>query len=87
MERRRRHGSLVDNEFEIFGQRLSAAGGEVGANDFRISDMGPDGNGSFAVLNPAIAYNSQPNEYLVVWRRTTTLRRSSTTSPRSSASD
>ena len=61
-------GSLVDNEFEVFGQRLSAGGGELGANDFRISDMGPDGNGSFAVLNPAIAYGSQPNEFLVVWR-------------------
>src|SRR3989337_153711 len=39
---------LVDNEFEVFGQRLNAAtGAEVGANDFRISDMGPDGSTTF----------------------------------------
>jgi cytoskeletal protein CcmA (bactofilin family) len=60
---------LVDNEDEIFGQRLNAAtGAEVGANDFRISDMGPDGNAAFDTFNPAVAYNSTNNEYLVVWR-------------------
>ena len=59
---------LVDNEFEIFGQRLDAAtGAEVGANDFRISDMGPDGNATFDAFDPAVAYNSLDNEYLVVW--------------------
>ena len=36
---------LVEGEFEIFGQRIDAAtGAEIGANDFRISDMGPDGD-------------------------------------------
>jgi hypothetical protein len=38
---------LVDNELEIFGQRLDRAGVELGANDLRISDMGPDGNPSY----------------------------------------
>jgi len=58
---------LVDNESEIFGQRLSAAGAEVGTNDFRLSDVGTDGNTSFSAFNPAVAYGGQANEYLVIW--------------------
>src|SRR5262245_10111378 len=55
-------------EVEIHGQRLNAAtGAEVGANDFRISDMGPDGDGRFSAIEAAVAYNSTDNEYLVVW--------------------
>jgi hypothetical protein len=62
-------GALVDNEQEVFGQRLNAASGaEVGVNDFRLSDMGPDGDINFAAKSPAVAYNSVNNEYLVVWR-------------------
>jgi len=59
---------LVNNEFEIFGQRLGSGGVELGANDLRISDMGPNGNTGFAALEPAAAYNSVDNEYFVVWR-------------------
>ena len=40
---------------------------EVGANDFRISDMGPDGDVDFRGSTPSIAYNSQDHEYLVVF--------------------
>jgi hypothetical protein len=59
---------LVDGESEIFGQRINAAtGAEVGTNDFRISDMGPNGNPNYDAWNPAVAYNSTDNEYLVVW--------------------
>jgi len=58
---------LVEAEFEIFGQRLSASGTEVGTNDSRLSDMGPDGNVSYGAFNPAVTYNAQANEYLVVW--------------------
>jgi hypothetical protein len=61
-------GLLVDNESEIFGQRLNAAtGAEVGANDFRISDMGPDGDPTFGAFRPAVAYNGANNRYLVTW--------------------
>jgi len=61
-------GSLVDEEFEIYGQRINAAtGAAVGNDDFRISDMGTDGSTSFAAFSPAVAYNSTDNEYLVVW--------------------
>ena len=42
--------------------------GEIGANDFRLSDMGPDGDINYDAQYPAVAYNSTDNEYLVVWR-------------------
>jgi hypothetical protein len=62
-------GDLVFDEFEIFCQRIDAAtAAEVGLNDFRISDMGPDGNTNFNAHNPAVAYNSGIDQYLVVWR-------------------
>jgi hypothetical protein len=61
-------GLLANDEWEIFGQRLNAAtGAEVGSNDFRLSDMGPDGNANYAAILPAVAYNSTNNVYLVVW--------------------
>ncbi len=59
-------GQLVQSEVEIYGQLLNNTGAEIGT-DFRISDMGNDGNGLFDGLAPAVAYNSIQNEYLVVW--------------------
>jgi hypothetical protein len=64
-------GALVDEEFEIYGQRLSAAGAPLGTNDFRISAAGPDGNSSYSAILPAAAHNSSANEYLVVWHADT----------------
>jgi len=62
-------GALVQGEFEIFGQRIDAATGQkVGATEFRISDMGPDGNPSFDALDPDVAYDAVNDQYLVVWR-------------------
>jgi hypothetical protein len=56
------------NENEIFGQYLDAAtGAEIGGNDLRLSDMGPDGSTDFNVEYAAVAYNSTDNQYLVVW--------------------
>ncbi len=61
-------GDLVDGEREIYGQRIDAASGsEIGEDDFRISDMGTDGNPDIQALMPAVAYNSTADEYLVVW--------------------
>ena len=57
----------MDNEYEIFGQRLTAAGDGAGANDFRISDMGPDGNTAYDAFDSSVAYNPAANEYLVAW--------------------
>jgi Ca2+-binding RTX toxin-like protein len=58
---------LTDDEFEIFGQRLSTTGAEVGADDFRMSTVGADGDVTRQVFNPAVAYNPAANEYLVSW--------------------
>jgi hypothetical protein len=60
-------GPLVDDEEEIFAQRLTAAGAEVGPNDRRISDMGPNGNVDFSAQNAAVTYNPTSNQYLVAW--------------------
>jgi hypothetical protein len=60
-------GLLENDEFEIWGQQVNAAGIEVGTNDFRISDMGGTGNADLDALDPAVAYNSGDDEYLVVW--------------------
>jgi hypothetical protein len=62
-------GSLVDAEFEIYGQRLDATdGSEVGDNDFRVSNIGTDGSRWFGAEEPAVVYNSVAHEYLVVWQ-------------------
>jgi hypothetical protein len=60
-------GPLVNDEFEIFAQGLDATGAEVGANDRRISDMGPDGDTGYSAFHPDIAYNANSNQYLVAW--------------------
>ncbi len=59
---------LVDEETEIFAQRLSATGLEVGTDDQRISAMGPDGNTGFDAANAAATYNQTANEYLLAWQ-------------------
>ena len=41
---------------------------EIGTNDFRISDLGPDGNVIYFADNAGVAYNSTNNEFLVVWQ-------------------
>ncbi len=54
-------------EFEIYGQQISNTGTQLGSNDFRISDMGPNGSGLYDAYSPEIAYNRNSNEFLVVW--------------------
>ncbi|MEM8531404.1 MAG: hypothetical protein AAGF95_11205 [Chloroflexota bacterium] len=54
-------------EFEIYGQRLGSSGQEIGINDFRISDIGPEGDSRYRADNPTIVFNNQDNEYLVAW--------------------
>jgi hypothetical protein len=62
----------TNNELEIWGQRISAAGAEVGS-DFRISDVGTDGDVNRGPITSthkpegSVAYNPQTNEYLVAW--------------------
>jgi Ca2+-binding RTX toxin-like protein len=56
------------SEFEIYGQQVSSTGQEIGANDYRISEMGSIGDTSGGAFNPAIAYGEGPNEFLVAWQ-------------------
>ncbi len=58
---------VVDNEFEIWGQVLDADGGGLYANDFRISFNGGSGDGAYHAYYPAVVYNPNRDEYLVVW--------------------
>jgi hypothetical protein len=58
---------LALGEFEIFGQRLNASGTAVGANDFRISEMGLDGSAAFNGFHPDVTADPRSGEYLVVW--------------------
>ena len=60
-------GGLVNDEHEIFGQRLSAAGAEVGANDFRISSVGGTGNVDIGARKPAVAASPASGNYHVAW--------------------
>lgn len=57
---------LPSGETEIFGQRLSPAGGELG-EDFRISHVGADGDVGRVAHAPDVAYDSHTGELLVVW--------------------
>jgi len=61
---------LAEDEFEVFGQRIDAeTGAQVGQDDFRISDMGPDGDPGYQAFSPTfITYNSENYEIMVVWR-------------------
>ena len=61
-------GAGRDNELEIFGQMIEgSSGSEVGKDDFRISDMGPDRDTRFVASFSALAYSEGSDEYLVVW--------------------
>jgi hypothetical protein len=57
-------------EFEIFGQFVEFSDGkfeELGDNDFRISDMGPDEDTDFEGIGPDVAYDNTNKKYLVIW--------------------
>ena len=57
----------IDNEYEIYGQRINASTGSNIGSRVKISAMGTSGTTTFVPNNPAIAYDSTDNEYLVVW--------------------
>ncbi len=61
-------GSSSGFELEVHGQRLSGSdGSEIGANDFKISDVGPAGNSSYDAYRPAVGYLPTEGSYLVGW--------------------
>ena len=57
----------VDNESEIWGQRVAADGTDVGPSDFRISHNGPDGDTNFAAGRPNLAFNPVSCQSMTVW--------------------
>ena len=57
---------VTDDEFEVYGRRVSAAGVPQGS-DFRISNVGTDGDPLRSAETPAVAFNAASGEYLVVW--------------------
>jgi hypothetical protein len=50
---------------EVFGQRISRSGAEIGPPDFQISDMASIS--SPGATTPDLIHNPDANEYLVVW--------------------
>jgi hypothetical protein len=62
----------TDEEKEIYGQRLSNSGTALGSN-FRISDMGVEGEATTAALSPRLDYNSVDNNYLIIWQGSDTV--------------
>lgn len=62
-------GGQIYGEREIHLQAIDGAtGAEVGPNDLRVSDMGPNGSSSFITIHPALATNSSDGGVLVVWQ-------------------
>jgi hypothetical protein len=59
--------NAANNEYEIWGQRLNASLGKMGAAGFRISHVGTDNDAARQARDPSITYNSGNNRYLVVW--------------------
>jgi Bacterial Ig domain len=55
------------NEYEIYGQRVDLSGAQIGADDVRISHMGPDGDASYVVQPPDVVWNSRRDQFLVSW--------------------
>ena len=56
-------------EDEVWVQRLRYVDGELvlEGNRLRVSEMGPEGDGTFIAKNPVVTYNPDDDEYLVVW--------------------
>lgn len=53
-------GALVTTSYDVLALI------ELGS-DFRISEMGPDGDIDFAAENPSMVFNPDANEYFIVW--------------------
>jgi hypothetical protein len=60
-------GALVNEEDEVYAQRLGPDGAQTGGDDLRVSTMGADGNDRSDGFAPAIALSTRANEYLIAW--------------------
>ena len=61
---------VVNNEREIFGISHDANTFAPVGSVVRISDMGPTGDTLYWADDPAVAYNMNEDEYMVVWEGT-----------------
>ena len=57
----------VAGEDEIYAQRISASGAEIGENDFLASHAGPDDDLTIQATHADVVYNSSDNTYLLTW--------------------
>ncbi|MEZ5465385.1 MAG: choice-of-anchor Q domain-containing protein [Lysobacteraceae bacterium] len=59
---------LVDNENEIFAQRINAASRNLVAGRMQVSAMaGANGDTNFDASDPSISRNANSNQFLVTW--------------------
>lgn len=57
----------LSDDADIHGQLLDAAGFEIGDNDFRISNIGPEFNPAVFTDDPSVIYNEECGQYLVAY--------------------
>lgn len=57
----------TDNDFEIFGRRMSAQAAPIGSG-FRISNAGAEGDTSRLAAYPQVAYSRTAREAMVTWQ-------------------
>jgi len=62
------NGGRLDEEFEIYGQLLTATAAQTGENDFLISNMGGAAETVFDAFQPAVEYHGAAHQYVVSWR-------------------
>jgi hypothetical protein len=60
-------GGGVDEESEVWGQRVGVDGSLISGVGFRISHSGPEGDPNFAANRPALAFDGSRCRYLAVW--------------------
>jgi hypothetical protein len=64
---------IVGGDTEAYVQRIDASGAQIGTNDARISQMGPDGAPEYGIgQDVAVGYSPRSGEYLVTWHGDTT---------------
>jgi hypothetical protein len=60
-------GFSADDEFDVFGQLLTAGGLPTGVDDFRISETGTDGSAAFSAFTPSVAADTKRGGYMVAF--------------------
>ncbi len=58
---------FVNNELEIYGQRLSSTLAELGTNDVHVNETGADGDATTDARRPAVTWAASTDRYMVVY--------------------